>query len=986
MTDLSVTGYAAGADLGTVSVTANGQSDSAPVPSFRSPATVTGIPRVSSSQTVGDTLTMDVTGIAGIVSQGWREVGGSVLGTATTLDSSTHVDKWIEPFVNNGSEIVGPPVFIYSTMMAEPEGGDTLFDYDALATSMTADDKIVTNLFLHSEATHIAVADGNWNDSATWINGRVPRFGARWLIPNGIEVTYNNQTVGIRMDKGRVDGKLTFSQVAGDYQVLIETLVITRGGAFECGTFSSPIPANVTHDIVISDRCYTTDSRQPTVIDLVADPELMGRGLISQGERVIWGDAKTSWGRCAVGANPDVGDTSSVMEFDVAAANWQVGDRIVIGGTGSEGTFTSEERILTSVGPGGAIEWSGACEHSHDVRNPNVTRTDLRCGIANMTRNVVIRSENENLDRPWLNGHTMDMHMAAKADVWNVEHRYLGRTRKGVFEAIGRKDGNGDFEFVPIDNSGVTTETFRAESNIKSRYAMHCHMLGFDKAFTDVFNGCSVSYTPGWAMVHHHCEAIMNACVIYDFGGGGMVSETGDEVGMWLGNFICGSKEKHPEGPKTWDFTEGDFFKNGTGMCFRSRALIMNSNFMMDCSWVMDGWHRENQASITRRINLLTAHTDLADIGGFANRGRIRIADSPLTHANGNEGAGVYGGLHIEKEGPAQDHGFSVNIERFKCWEVSSNGMLLAYVGQYRIGDADLVSADVAGTIGINLAQNAHVMSLVNPVTERFGAGIALRQSAVPDVVSGDYNNTTNPRFMIVNHTSNNDTVAVDNDETFSHTRTWASEPTYSEVSVNIPDKIGEWNGSAISAVPTGLTLTDTVGTTDAIKTKDQMGIPVNSDSGSQIDALNYASNHGYYMLDGTTPIMLIPYYWSDRLTGIPIKTYHYIEITGGAESGYTNNGSYSFSANAPVIAPQTMNIGQAGGTLDVAALATDADPDTLTLSGSFLRPDNCTLEVSGGSITVEPVLSFTGANKAWVWVEDQAGNATRCPITINVT
>jgi hypothetical protein len=134
-----------------------------------------------------------------------------------------------------------------------------------------------------SAVTHTAVADGAWQDAATWDNG-VPGDGAKVLIPMERSVSLAGETHRIKWL--HVTGSLAM-EPAVTSKLIVDTAVIgfcDGGGA--CGSFTSKPAAGVTHTVLFADM---------GPIDLAADPGQFGRGLICHGRFDVEGAAVAPW-------------------------------------------------------------------------------------------------------------------------------------------------------------------------------------------------------------------------------------------------------------------------------------------------------------------------------------------------------------------------------------------------------------------------------------------------------------------------------------------------------------------------------------------------------------------------------------------------------------------------------------------------------------------------------------------------------------------
>ena len=1138
MTQLQVIGGPkAGASVGTITVAAGGLSDNATFTSYKLPSLLTGHAPITGNVNAGSDLAVDTTGLSGVSAYDWRIVGGATIGTSATLDraltlavlltnfSETSIvvnetipvdvpqtgtidilndegdvvrityDSWtgstfttsdsnarfdtVEASVGNtvrtlelaqtyiecavthsGGTTVSPPFFIYRPM---------------LTAEMVKEDNDAVALLPQDEITHIAVADGDWTNTATWLNGDVPKHGARVLIPHLRTVTYDETAEDVRLDKIRVDGKLAFDNTASRF-MLVDTLLITRGGEFECGTPSSRVPNSVTHTITISNRVYFNEDRKNTDLDFSGfDPRLLGRGIVSQGSRVMWGAEKTPWlrTRCSftltsalssatttsltVDETPptttpasgslqvidDAGTyrtinyssftgstftiTSTDFSTDNAAAgstvyisfapmagdtvltlaksptNWWVGDEIVIGGTTSDQNET-EVRTISAIS-GELVTLDSALTYDHDNQNPAITRHDHQPGVGMLSHNIVIQSE-DGADAPeWERGHSMDMHMFCKADIWGVEHRFLGRTWRDTTGGTTKPFGkfiNDTTVRTFYQNDPTVDTTANARSNVLGRYSFHFHKCSFGKSFVDTMQECSIRGAVGWGAVHHDCEARMNRTVIYDYRGGGMVSQVGNETGEWFENLIIESVNRANLGTKNDSWNSGDIFANGTAFAMRSRALRVTANMAMACSVAYGFYHRANLSEIIPGEDVRRETLDIKDLQrwNIDNDGpewMREFFDYPIIHVNNNEGVACFGELFgVTKQGPRQLHGYSINISGMKGWQLATRGLQPEYIAQYVLRDNDICAAAGNTDRGFQLGPNVHRLAAIRNRIEGFGIGVQ-PDNSTPDVnyVIGSYNDTTNPRFIIggneyINCTTDEDYLRVD-DPTYDHALFIAGAlPTEVTASLSGGFVVGTRDGS-VSGAPT-FQITDSLGT-DVWRyfADDELGPPFNGDTVNL-----WPSIIGYWeitqgdSINGETPVTgdyaIFPIYFSDRLYGTPYKKYVAIRIIN-APGNWPNLGEYELCNDPPVVSAATLNVSKnsSNNTLDIGALITNNQGVTCTVSDSYQAPNHGRFTVTGNSVSFTPDPDWTGEDFAYVWVEG-GGHAVRVDINITAT
>jgi len=438
------------------------------------------------------------------------------------------------------------------------------------------------------QATHQSVRSGNWNATSTWQNGQVPSAGARVLIAAGHTVQYNIQSdTAIRWV--RVDGGLTFRHDI-DTRLVVESLVVDPAGLLEIGTPAQPIQSGRQAEIVID------TSGGP--INASIDTFHLGRGVISHGQTTIQGAAKTAYTTLQ---NSALSGTDRLVLFDSAIpAGWQVGDILVVAGTEVDlhdphgfGP-TNHQGVPNLMGEQSAsVEQDKQNERFKDeiveitsmevvngrvqVRFRNLTnesataanRTTLlwdhkrpdgdlfnpwelgRIHVANLTRNVIIRSSDPTVDTQE-RGHFMVMHNP-HASIHGLLAKDLGRTDKSI----------------RIDDPVAMGDKFTGEpstgTNPRGRYGIHLHRTGstsHDGPRAEVV-GCVVWGTPGWGIVHHDSNALLEDNIVFDVIGAGIVAEDGSELGIWRRNLVIKST-----GEPDSDFDDNEFLDSGRGSIF----------------------------------------------------------------------------------------------------------------------------------------------------------------------------------------------------------------------------------------------------------------------------------------------------------------------------------------------------------------------------------------------------------------------------------
>lgn len=522
--------------------------------------------------------------------------------------------------------------------------------------------------------THTAVADGGWKDTATW-GGPIPGNGAIVCIPAGRKVTVVRQETA-RLRFVQVDGTL---KIRGDVntRLYVDTLYVDSGATLQIAGLGSPVQTGLTSEIV-----FISWDGQP--IDRTWDPEEKSRGLISMGTVKIYGDPKTHM----VPMTADALKGSTHMVVDSAPTNWQVGDILVLPGSyfhevsGAASTSQDEQLRITGIS-GNAIDFvtvSGASGLIYDHVRPG---SGLRLHVANLTRNVIFRSESPS-STP-LRGHMMMMN--GDVTISSAELIDLGRTDKtrplddmvvqcligGVLQACDGNDTQTDYS--------VTANAVNAVTNRRGRYALHFHLNGISPGSPSpaTVSNTVVNGTTGWGFVNHGSQVDFLSDVAYNFAGAGFVTEFGNELGTfdndvairgtgdgeYLPNQIVFKNAARPQ-------PLADFAFSGDGFWFQGPAIRATNNVAAGCNGVGMIWFTTGSPNIASlftdtsglthnhytsfpRSALSTVYAGFPGLTSFTPRywdtsvtnENLVIADLPILQCDGFEGYGNLVGFRL---------------------------------------------------------------------------------------------------------------------------------------------------------------------------------------------------------------------------------------------------------------------------------------------------------------------------------------------------
>ncbi len=899
------------------------------------------LPRIVGDQSPGSTLALSETGITGVLRRKWRVNGVDVAGEeGMSFLMPVQGAVSCELLCDQGL-IETPPVEAYGSHHSQMHG--------------TAEAEML-RLIPHAEASHVAVADGDWSDPAIWDVRSVPSDCAIVLIPDGRSVRYDMSS-SPRIDRIRVDGALTWA-LDKSTELLVETLLVTKTGVLEIGTgHTNRLPEQFQARIIISGCSCGIDPHVPTDMDITVDPSLMGRGVLGDGVFRAFGAFRTRYVQTADGNAPLA--SNNVLAFDTVPSDWQVGDTIDVPGTRAQvvnRVFVEEQERRTIVAKTStSVTLDAPLIYNHDHHAPSVTRTDLQPPIVNLTGNIEITSEITSPSHR--RGHTMFMHSAV-VDWWDVRHIELGRTDKSINSGVKT---DGQLRVFDDDAYGLVLKPFDAQSNIQSRYPAHLHFLGFGRETRPIIANCVVDGTPGWGMVHHGCDADLMTNVITKFQGAGMVSEEGSEIGAWSGNVVYGVRStcagigflKSKEA--TWRNNLGDFFTTGIAFAMRNRVMRTTDNWALAASDGYAFYHRatSNPAdSIAPPKGPPRGRLDVYDLKPIRDNTNLNqfYVDVPINHFTDNWAFGCFAGLQVLKSDGEQHHDLNVKFLRLRT-AATWMGVMLNYVGAYTLRDFDMVGIDLdaysksarsknrAFIVGGNVQQ----VAVVDATVENFRIPVeTINSDELNGVSPVDFSQDT-PRFIIAGLNAFNCPSLVPKltDGSIQQNAVDVNlilpvTPPYVEPTTDLPFIVAHHDESG--AIPGGVGNYVSGFKTDSVGSQVQIPMPWD-DKGLRFSAhaatfvKRYAELFGVWTYQGQS-ILRVPYYFSDQIYGTPNKFYHAILMLGDT-SIYDDNGVFEFSDHAPIQA--NFSVTCAPG----ATVTIDPLNGAIAAPGRTLRMDN---------------------------------------------
>ena len=814
------------------------------------------------------------------------------------------------------------------------------------------------DLVPRSEATHIAIGNGDWFDPDTWHNGEIPGENAKVLIPKGVTVTYDGES-DASIFTVRVDGDLSFATDV-DTKILVDTLVVSPSGRLEIGTEENPIEDGVNARIVIANNGD---------IDTNWDPTLLSRGVISHGQVEIHGADKTTY--LKVSEAPMSGDTT--IKLSEIPDGWQVGDTIVLTGTHKQGwTWSNElngkefiesedEEVTITAINGDTITIDRPLVHDHDT-----PREDLFAIVANTSRNITFSSEDGEASEIHHRGHVMFMHND------DVDVRYA------AFDDLGRTDKSRPAEHV----SNLNPSDIEADTNIQARYSLHLHRTGTeDQENPAIALGNSISGNPGWGLVHHSSHANIIDNIAFDVFGASFVAEDGDETGIWWRNLAIKTEGigygdwSTKKGP---DVLRDDVGRTGDGFFFAGRMVEASENIAANTNHGFVWMSRTTNLTPETTVRPLAEHTDHPD-AFYGSETAHTVNQVPIQGFSDNEAFGTQVGLIVVKNQIHQNHDVRTIMDGFLNWE-TSYGVQLSYTSHYTLKDFDLIGTSNTAPVarpenGFTFAARVFDIVVNGLKVENFRNGINWDKRVEETWSDDDYGHIL---IDVELDGNTNDFVKFDPDR---HTILSSDDL--------VEDRL-DFDFTGDSTISKGENLvfdgikTDSIGETDRQFEADQQTLKY------YVQFKDLLESEGYYETSDGRKVVLVTDLVADRATGELLKMTHVVTLDlDEKELAYMNasfNGVIDLDSKAPVTKDDHATIDNENSIV-IDVLANDFDPD-----GTELFVDGHTNPFKGdvtvlddGTLLYTPFYEFEGTDSFDYWAADGFGNFTKATVIVDV-
>ena len=420
--------------------------------------------------------------------------------------------------------------------------------------------------------------------------------------------------------------------------------------------------------------------------------------------------------------DPAAGSTQ--ITLDSVPTGWAKGDIIAITATkfrpkkNTDPMFQTEDELRrinaisgNSIILGALIDPNtlGPLTHSHI---PSIKKMPVYA--ANLTRNVVFKSEGGNLVPVNQRGHFVVMHNP-DAVIKGAGFYSFGRTNKSIpiddflLDAHGfrKTDANGNYIPGPSNNP-------------RGRYAVHFHHTGVANINTTpvICSGNAVMFSPGWGFVNHTSHVIMENNASFNVYGSHFVSEDGNELGAYKHNIAIKSEGRDTSAKV--GFGNHDHGHTGHGFWLHSRNMLVEDNVVSGVnSSGLVYYQRNINPSIDLDIpiqNLLTSNKQIAK--GFPT---IKHANIPITRQKDMTVLSSGSVLNVIKATLGQGHDVRNMFESLRGYSVP-NGMHLQYTDKYTFKNLEIIADPSTNkwAHGVNIAINDSDVVFINSRVDGF--------------------------------------------------------------------------------------------------------------------------------------------------------------------------------------------------------------------------------------------------------------------------
>jgi len=512
--------------------------------------------------------------------------------------------------------------------------------------------------------TDTVVKNGNWSDASVWADGSVPTEADLVRIEEGFSIRYD---VSSEIDALEISGELNFATNV-DTSLSINEITVLPAGTLTIGTEANPVEVGVRTEILFTD----TPGEDGLHFKSDMDMNQFGNGLIVLGSLEIFGANKTPYVR----AVEDITQGATTVVVSEIPSDWAIGDELLLPATAQKiigrkdfiSTDSTETVFIESM-EGNTITFSTPTVSPHNGISDNPFDVSRFAHVGNLTRNVVIASENPTGVR----GHLM-ITGNGNASINNLQTQSIGRTTADRI----------------ADSDGVTPGL-----NQKARYGIHLHHARGEIQITNSV----VQDALKWGIVVHNTDnALIDNNIVYDVDGAGIVIQNGKEEGNIFSNNLI----VKIDGGRQTDAHTGQDGSDGSAFWFRSSTGTVEDNFAYDARG-----YGMNANGYGRRI------TD-GSVG----------ATQQFDSFKGNEFVSSKGGVWLTHS-QQQSHKDWQNqtFEDSLFWHMSKDGWHSFHEGPYVVNNITMINDPEASSLALG-------GDSPGDITERTSIGFAFADSS----------------------------------------------------------------------------------------------------------------------------------------------------------------------------------------------------------------------------------------------------------------
>jgi len=507
-----------------------------------------------------------------------------------------------------------------------------------------------------------------------------------------------------------------------------------------------PVDADKTATIVIHDYhdegMITNDTQS-----MDYDPLRIGQGILTNGLFFTHGTYKTPYVEIS---GKGVSKGSREITIDEEPEGWRIGDEVAVLGTSETGTQT-EIRTITAI-EAGEVTLDRALDFDHTVPDTTIEDLDLKVHLANLTRNIVIKTDPSSIagrgdknspDNVEHRGHVLFMHNN-NVNINSVQFEDLGRTNK---------------KYV-LNETTFTSEDADAEAthvgtNQAARYPVHFHRAGIDGKLGRI-NDCVVLGSPGWGYVNHSSNVVMRENIAYGVYGAAFITEAGDENGKFIGNMAIQTRGYGRSSVKGWKARrdEDDWGFGGNGFWLLGPNVDVVDNIVNGSS---------NSAFAFTRTTIDSVTGVLKPDGSEQKYGRVPLKSFVGNIAYANSG-GVFGILSGTRDGTTEKITGLLAYANGALSHSKENPDATEWISWWYPSNIVLEDVTLIGDIydpkytGIGTGTKLRKTKIINARIEGMKIGIRIPEYVGVNVVeNGYYNNVTNMLYYLgtTNHGAN---------------------------------------------------------------------------------------------------------------------------------------------------------------------------------------------------------------------------------------